>query len=94
MIRVPGSAVRLAQVHAACDIIGLREGFNEDLYDNLTWLAENQDKIEKRLFLERHQGNKSDLFLYDVTSSYFEGKHNELAEWGYNRDKKTGRSKW
>ena len=86
------SAVRLAQVHAACDIIGLREGFNEeDFYDNLTWLAENQDKIEKRLFLERHQGNKSDLFLYDVTSSYFEGKHNELAEWGYNRDKKTGK---
>jgi transposase len=28
------------------------------------------------------------LFLYDVTSSYFEGEHNDLAELGYNRDKK------
>ena len=31
------------------------------------------------------------MFLYDVTSSYFEGSHNELSDWGYNRDKKTGK---
>lgn len=86
------SAVRLAQVHAACDILGMREGFNEeDLYDNLAWLSENQNKIERRLFLKRREGKKPELFLYDVTSSYFEGEHNELAEWGYNRDKKSGK---
>jgi hypothetical protein len=28
------------------------------------------------------------FFLYDVTSSYFEGQHNELAAHGYNRDGK------
>ena len=28
------------------------------------------------------------FFLYDVTSSYFEGQHNELADHGYNRDGK------
>jgi transposase len=28
--------------------------------------------------------------LYDVTP-YFEGKHNELADWGYDRDKKRGK---
>ncbi len=77
------SAVRLAQVHAACDILGMRGGFNEeDLYDNLAWLSENQNKIERRLFLKRREGKKPELFLYDVTSSYFEGEHNELAEWG------------
>jgi hypothetical protein len=66
------SAVRLAQVHAACDILGMREGFNEDdLYDNLAWLAENQSQIEERLFLKRRPGKKPELFLYDVTSSYF-----------------------
>jgi len=31
------------------------------------------------------------VFLYDVTSSYFEGQHNELAEFGYNRDGKKGK---
>jgi hypothetical protein len=34
------SAVRLAQTHAACDVLGLSQGFEEnDLYDNLGWLA-------------------------------------------------------
>jgi transposase len=31
------------------------------------------------------------LYLYDVTSSYLEGNHNELAEYGYNRDGKQGK---
>jgi transposase len=31
------------------------------------------------------------MLLYDVTSSYFEGTENELAEYGYNRDKKKGK---
>lgn len=31
------------------------------------------------------------MFLYDVTSSYFEGTQNELAEFGYNRDGKRGK---
>ena len=31
------------------------------------------------------------MFLYDVTSSYLEGEQNELAEYGYNRDKKRGK---
>ncbi len=85
------SAVRLAQVHAACDILGLRKGFNEDeLYKNLGWLSENQEAIEKRLFNKRYHQKKPELFLYDVTSSYFEGQHNELSEWGYNRDRKKG----
>lgn len=34
------SAVRLAQVHADCDVLGLRRGFDEnDLYANLSWLS-------------------------------------------------------
>jgi transposase len=31
------------------------------------------------------------LFLYDVTSSYLEGEHNALGEYGYNRDGKRGK---
>lgn len=86
------SAVRLAQFHAACDVLKLDRGFNEnDLYDNLTWLFENQKNIESSLFKERRANKKPELFLYDVTSSYLEGTQNELAGWGYNRDKKSGK---
>jgi hypothetical protein len=86
------SAVRLAKTHAAADIIGFEHGFNEDhLYENLTWLSENQETIEKRLFTLRRGQAKPELFLYDVTSSYLEGEQNALADWGYNRDKKHGK---
>jgi hypothetical protein len=86
------SAVRLHQTHALADVIGLQRGFNEDdLYDNLAWLSERQTLIEKRLFSARHDNKKPTLFLYDVTSSYLEGEHNALAEYGYNRDGKRGK---
>ena len=85
------SAVRLAQVHAACDVIGMRRGFDEnDLYANLGWLNQQQEKIEDRLFARR-QGHKPELFLYDVTSSYLEGEDNALGAYGYNRDGKKGK---
>jgi len=65
------SAVRLAQVHVACDILGIREGFNEDhLYNNLAWLSRNQKGIEKRLFAGRGKGKKPELFLYDVSTCH------------------------
>jgi len=84
-------AVRLAESHAACDILGLK-AFNEDhLYDNLAWLAERQEVIEKRLFQHRYGSTQPQLFLYDVTSSYLEGVQNILAAFGYNRDGKKGK---
>ena len=88
------SAVRLAQSHAACDILGMSHGFDEnDLYDNLGWLSEHQERIELSLFRTRRKGKEkpNELFLYDVTSSYFEGVCNALADWGYNRDGKKGK---
>lgn len=86
------SAVRLAQRHAVCDLLGL-DGFTEDtLYENLDWLCDNQDIIEKRLFKMRYENKEVPrLFLYDVTSSYLEGVENELGDWGYNRDGKKGK---
>ena len=88
------SAVRLAQTHAACDVLGMSRGFDEnDLYDNLGWLQEHQEQIELSLFRTRQKGKEKqrELFLYDVTSSYFEGVCNALADWGYNRDGKKGK---
>ena len=86
------SAVRLAQLHAACDVLGIRRGFDEnDLYENLTWLSERQAAIERQLFAARRGSRKPQLFLYDVTSSYLEGEANELGAYGYNRDGKKGK---
>ena len=85
------SAVRLANAHAACDVLEL-DAFNEDdLYRNLDWLSEEQEDIEDRLFRQRYLGDKPELYLYDVTSSYLEGVCNALAAFGYNRDGKSGK---
>jgi len=85
------SAVRLAGSHAACDILGIGS-FNEDhLYANLDWLCNNQADIEYRLFKVLYPETPPRLFLYDVTSTYLEGEFNELAAFGYNRDKKKGK---
>ena len=43
-----------------------------------------------RQYLKR-RGAPPTLFLYDVTSSYMEGEHNALGEYGYNRDGKRGK---
>ncbi len=86
------SAVRLATSHAACDVLGINASFDEDdLYTNLDWLCENQSRIEQRLFKVSYPDKKPKIFLYDVTSSYLEGMHNELAAFGYNRDGKKGK---
>lgn len=84
------SATRLARNHEI-DFLELGK-FNEDsLYQNLDWLAQNQFDIETKLYKKRDNPSACSLFLYDVTSSYFEGIHNELAAFGYNRDKKKGK---
>jgi hypothetical protein len=85
------SAVRLAMAHAACDVLGVGPFDEEALYDNLDWLAHRQATVEDKLFAQRTKTKSVSLFLYDVTSSYVEGTHNELAAFGYNRDGKKGK---
>ena len=85
------SAVRLAGGHALGAALGM-VGFDEDdLYDNLDWLADHQADVERRLFARREAASAPDVFLYDVTSTYLEGEHNALAAFGYNRDRKSGK---
>lgn len=82
------SSVRLAarHVHEMLDLGAFNE---DDLYANLDWLNEHQEEIEDKLFAQVE--GKTQLFLYDVTSSYLEGEQNELARFGYNRDGKKGK---
>ncbi len=85
------SATRLAQSHAACDILGLDSFCEDDLYSAMDWLYDHQEVIEKRLFNGRYKAEKPNMYLYDVTSSYLEGDQNELGDYGYCRDKKKGK---
>jgi len=81
------SATRLDSIYDIASVINLKRGFDENnLYDSLHWLDENQNDIENTLF-HRKKGPQN-FFWYDVTSSYFEGEYNEFAAFGYNRDKK------
>jgi len=87
------SAVRWAEEQAVAEVLGLGRFDEEDLYEALDWLAEQQERIEQRLYQRyvKRVGQPPVLVLYDVTSSYLEGECNELAERGYNRDGKKGK---
>jgi len=60
-----------------------------DLYAAMDWLLPRQSRIEKAL-ASRHLDEGS-LVLYDLSSSYFEGKKCPLAKLGHNRDGKKGK---
>ena len=81
-----------ANLQAVDNVFGINDFNHNDLYKNLNWLSENQEKIEKKIFQFRNNSHPiKEIFLYDVTSSYLEGDKNELSEYGYNRDKKNGK---
>ncbi len=60
----------------------------DELYIALDWLLERQPAIETAL-AKRHL-NSGTLVLYDVSSSYMEGRCCPLAKRGYSRDRKKG----
>jgi Transposase DDE domain len=60
----------------------------DDLYAALDWLGERQSRVEDRL--ARRHLHEGELVLYDVSSSYFEGRTCPLAERGYSRDRRRG----
>jgi transposase len=70
-------------------VLGLGQVDEQELYGALDWLVEQQGRIEKVL-ARRHLKNGT-LVLYDVSSTYFEGRTCELAQFGYNRDGKKGK---
>ena len=58
----------------------------DDLYKAMDELVQRKPDVECAL-AKRHL-DEGAMVLYDVTSSYVEGKKNEWAEYGYNRDGK------
>ena len=95
-ILAPGSKLATARGLAEAtardslaSVLGLGEIDEDDLYAAMDWLLERQDSIERRL-AKRHLQDGA-LVLYDLTSSYLEGRHCPLAKHGYSRDGKRGK---
>jgi len=68
------------------ELLGLGAVEDDELYEAMDWLLPRQERIESAL-AKRHLSEGS-LILYDVSSSYFEGRHCPLARLGYSRDGK------
>jgi hypothetical protein len=65
-------------------VLGLGEVKEREPYDALDWLVERQTRIENGL--ARRHLRDGVLMLYDVSSSYFEGRSCPLARYGHSRD--------
>jgi len=82
------SAARASEDHAVRAVLQVGAFDEDDLYGALEYLAAHQRQIESALAPKAAPGA---VFLYDVTSVYFEGQHNELAAFGYHRDGQRGK---
>ncbi len=68
------------------DLLEVESAGEDELYAALDWLRSRQDCIEQAL-ARKHLANGV-LVLYDVTSTYFEGRTCPLAKHGHSRDRK------
>ncbi len=89
----PGSKLQTVRALGQSTLAGELgvEGADEDedeLYAALDWLLARQEPVEDRL--AAHHLKDGELVLYDVSSSYFEGRKCPLAKLGYSRDRKRG----
>jgi hypothetical protein len=65
----------------------------DEIYQAMDWLGDRQDQVESKL-ARKHLGqaaNPSRMALFDLTSSWMEGRHCPLAGHGYSRDGKHGK---
>jgi hypothetical protein len=73
--------------------LGVADASTDDIYAAMDWLEHRQDAIEAEL-ARRHlgpQANPSRMALFDLSSSWLEGRHCPLAARGYSRDGKKGK---
>jgi len=70
-------------------VLGLGKVKEREAYEALDWLLERQTRIENAL--ARRHLEDGVLVLYDVTSSYFEGRRCPLARYGHSRDHRRDR---
>ena len=81
-----------AKINAIEELLNMKVPTLDECYNNLSVLENRQQHIENKIYKFQHKDNKPiNIYLYDVTSSYFEGQKNKLSAFGYNRDGKKGK---
>lgn len=80
---------RLFNTSTLGDEFQVADANKDELYLALDWLAGQQERIEKKLVKQHIQDGS--LVLFDLTSTYLEGRQCELAEFGYSRDHRPDR---
>jgi len=91
--RLISPASKLATTHhwhttTLAEALGVADATENDLYEAMDWLFERKERIEKKL-AARHL-SEGGLVLYDVSSSFYEGRTCPLAQFGHDRDGKKG----
>lgn len=74
--------------------LGIAGASTDEVYAAMDWLSGRQDSIENKL-ARKHlagQDGPARMALFDLSSSWVEGRHCELAARGYSRDGKKGRA--
>ena len=66
--------------------LGVAEASENDLYAAMDWLGERQERIEKKLAARHLQ--EGGVVLYDVSSSFYEGRTCRLAQFGHDLEGK------
>jgi transposase len=69
-------------------LLGLELVDEDHLYEAMDWLLSRQARIEDKLAARYLQ--EGSMVLYDVTSTYFEGRRCPLARHGHSRDERPG----
>ena len=96
--RVAAPASKLSTLTWWADVtlgadLGVADASTDDIYAAMDWLEHRQDAIEAEL-ARRHLGpaaNPSRMALFDLSSSWLEGRCCPLAARGYSRDGKKGK---
>ncbi len=83
------STTRLVHQTTLAEELSLGEVTEAELLAAMDWVYERQERIEKALARRHLQGEG--FVLYDLSSSYLEGRCCELSAIGYSRDGKPGR---
>jgi transposase len=82
------ATTRLWHSTTLAEDLSVQEADEDDLYEAMDWLLVRQERIEKKL-AERHLTDGA-VVLYDVSSSYYEGRKCPLAKLGHDRDGQKG----
>ena len=75
--------------HSLGEMLHLDSADETELYQAMDWLLAQQSRIEQAL--AKRQLSQGGLVLYDLTSTYFEGRHCPLGKLGHSRDDKSGK---